>query len=509
MRVPLLLLTALASFAIACTGDDEHVPDRPDAGASADSAPVPTTATSFCTDLSERLCAGLSSCGCRFDLRPYDAAGCVAARSAECLGGFGARVEPDVAAGRARFHEPGVSACLDAVEVMASACVLSHDSSDALPEECFKVVVSTAAVGATCQLSSGGLAFCGADANGVCVPGEASALCTALPGAQAACFNGLCATGLVCNAELCAAPAASGSACSDGHACQDGLVCDPMGQCAAPLAARATCTDSAQCQPGLACDGGACTSLAELGDGCSASPSLVCGVGRDCGRAPETRTCTDPDAEGALCMDSTCAGELTCAIASMTCVALPGDTETCLDGFACADGLTCVDLTGTCAPLPGMGETCAAGNRFCADGLGCRTSDNTCQPGPGAGQACYLNPPDSVCGAGLGCDFAANGSVCIPIGGAGAACNTDRTCASGTYCDGATMQCANKLSAGAACSADNECQAGHECPFRPGVPGLTCQPIPTRDQACSDDCADDLACKGPGGMCVPELCVVP
>lgn len=475
-----------------------------DGGASPDATGSTTTA-SFCAAISERICAGLSACGCRFDVRPYDAASCVAERTATCAASLDQRIGPDVAAGRARFHEPAVAACLDAVTRMASACALAHDSPDPLPEECFAYVVDRAGLGATCQLTGGGLAFCGAAADGVCVPGESASTCTALPGAQAPCLAGFCAAGLVCNADVCAPPATNGGACSDNHACADGLICDPSGRCGAPLAAAAACTDTAQCQPGLACDAGACTRLAAVGDGC-ASPA-ACGATRSCGRAPETRTCTDPDGASAPCMDATCASGLDCADASMTCVALPGDGQPCLDGFACAEGLTCVDGLGTCAPLPRIGETCAVGNRFCADGLGCRPSDNTCQPGPGANQDCYLNPPDYVCGAGLGCDFGATGSTCIAIGGAGSACTNDRTCAPETFCDVSANRCTARLPVGAACSAGNECQVGHECQVLPGGP--TCQPIPVRDQPCFSDCADDLVCKGPGGTCVPELCVIP
>ncbi|MCX5748398.1 MAG: hypothetical protein NT062_38585, partial [Proteobacteria bacterium] len=355
-------------------------------------------------------------------------------------------------------------------------------------------------------LTGGGLAFCGATGEGVCVPSETVATCTALPGAGEACPYDLCAAGLACDGGTCAAPAALGAACQVSAACATGLICDPTLHCAAPLGATAACDASAQCQAGLACDQGACTALAALGDGCDGPP--VCGAQRSCGRAPETRTCTDPDASGAPCMTDTCADGLTCASSPpMTCVALPLSGEACLDGYACAAGLTCIDGVGTCAPLPGVGQTCAAGSRFCADGLGCRPSDNTCQPGPGSGQECLLNPPDYVCGAGLGCDFGMTGSTCIGLGAAGAACNTDRTCAVGTYCELSTLQCAARLPDGASCSDGNECLVGHECAARPGGP--ICQPLPARDQPCAYDCTSGLRCQGPGGQCVRELCVIP
>lgn len=489
---------ALVVLAVLIAGcGNPHDPASGDAGTG-------TTPASFCAGFATRICAGLSACGCRFDVRAYDADGCVAARAAACTASLETRLGPDLAAGRARFHEPAVTACLDAVAAMAGACALAHGTSAPLPDACRAYVVATASLGDTCQLG-GGLAFCGADADGLCVPGESAATCTALPGSGAPCLNGQCAAGLACNADICAAPAASDAACSDSAACQDPLICDPTGHCAAPLAAAATCTDTAQCQAGLTCADGACTEVAVLGDGCGGP--TTCGAGQACGRAPETRTCTDPDGAGAACMDTTCAAGLDCADTSMTCVALPGDGAPCLDGFACAAGLTCADGVGTCAPLPGVGQTCAVGNRFCADGLGCRPSDNTCQPGPGLGQECYQNPPDYVCGAGLGCDFAATGSVCIAVGGEGDACITDRTCSADTFCDFATLRCTARLAAGAACSAGNECQPGDECELR--AAGPSCAPIPGRGEPCFSACSGGLTCKGPGGECVPELCTIP
>lgn len=492
-----MLTRALACLApalllLACGGDDGG-------GATG------TTPAAFCQAVSERVCAGLEACACRFDLRPYDAAGCVAARTASCTASLADQVGADVAAGRARFDEPNVTACLAAIAAMAGRCELAHDGSGPLPAACDAFVVSTAAIGEACALAGGGLAFCGATADGVCVPGEAATTCTALPGDGAACLNGLCAPGLRCNADRCAPPAALGASCTDARACAAGLVCDPAGRCAAPLPLAAGCTDSAQCQPGLTCDGTACVDAAALGDGC-AGPG-VCGNLRACGRAPETRTCDDPAGPGAACTDGACAAGLGCADASMTCVALPTEGQPCLDGAACAAGLTCADGVGTCARLPGVGETCAVGARFCADGLGCRPSDNTCQPGPGLGQECYLNPPDYVCGAGLGCDFGASGSVCVAIGGAGAACTNDRTCSADTFCDFSTNRCATRRADGAGCSAGNECRVGSECALGPS--GATCQPIPVRDQPCVDACAAGLTCQGPGGVCVAELCVIP
>ena len=67
--MPTRALTCLAPalLLLACGGDDGGV--------------TTTTPAAFCQAVSERICAGLEACACRFDLRPYDAAGCVAARA--------------------------------------------------------------------------------------------------------------------------------------------------------------------------------------------------------------------------------------------------------------------------------------------------------------------------------------------------------------------------------------------------------------------------------------------
>ncbi len=473
-------------------------------GPSAPDASVPVTAATFCHDFSTRVCAGLSSCGCRFDVRGYDAAGCVDARAAECVTGLGARIAPDIQAGRARFDEVAVAACLAASEAMAQSCLLGTGLAAPLPEECAAIVLSTASLGGTCQLTGGGLAFCAAGA-GICVPGDAGGdTCIARPGAGVPCVAGVCATGLLCDAEMCAPPRAEGAACTSLLACEPGQICDRTHRCGAPAAANAPCDDTRQCQAGLACSEGTCTALAALGDDCSGPGT--CGAQRSCGRAPETRTCTDPDGAGAACTSDTCADRFACAQTSMTCQALPGDGQACLDG-ACADGFTCIDGQGTCAPLPALGQPCAVGNRFCADGLGCRQSDNTCQMPAGLDQPCLINPPDYLCAAGLGCDFGASGSTCVPLGAAGAACTNDRTCAEGTYCELSTSTCATRLADGAACNDGNECEVGHECELLPGGP--KCAPLPGRAQPCFSDCSASLVCKGPGGQCVAELCTIP
>jgi hypothetical protein len=445
------------------------------------------------------------ACACRFDQRAYDADHCVDARAADCLANFEAKVGPDITAGKARFDENSVAACLAAMTVLGQRCALGAGIGPPLPDACNTIVVSTALVGETCELAGEGLAFCGTEGQGVCLPEARAVTCTSLPGDGTACLLGLCAPGLVCNGTTCAARGNLNAPCETQVACQDGLVCGPAKQCVAPLAAGVACDANAQCQEGLACDQKKCTALAELGDECSGPQT--CGAERSCGPAPETRVCTDPDTEGEPCEANTCAVGLACASSTAnTCAALPGADEPCLDGFYCAQDLTCLFGLDTCGPLAGLGETCTESSRFCADGLGCRQSDNTCQLGPGVGEPCYNNPPDSVCGAELGCDFGEQ-SLCVPMTGAGSPCQSDRTCSPDTYCDWSTMKCATRLSAGTPCQYGNECLTGHECTAEPS--GAKCAPLPTRAQPCVHDCSLGLVCKGAGGKCVPEFCVIP
>jgi hypothetical protein len=505
---PLLALLALT----ACGGDDDGVA-TPDA-ALADAAPpdgppgTPTTVDAFCHEVATRLCAGLGSCGCRFDVRPYDATTCVEARTAACVTGA-APIAADIAAGRAGFVEPRVAACYADTDALAAACTINTGFGGPLPASCSFAIVSTAALGAPCQLSTGGLAFC-AGGTGVCAD-----VCTALPAPGEPCLGdspGFCGPELVCDGGNCTAPRAAGAACAAVDACADGLVCDTLGShsCVAPLAATAACESTRQCATGLACSVGACTALAGEGDGCGDVVG-ACGAGRGCEQAPETRTCGTPDAAGEMCMsDDTCVTGLDCDSNTHVCTAPPGENQPCPDRH-CAAGLTCSDGKGTCIALPGLGEPCANGDRFCADGLGCDFSDNTCEPGPGVGEPCLLNPPDQVCAPGLACSFIQGvGSICVERGGVGTPCTESREeCTADTYCEGSTQTCAARLADGAACHAGAgvECLAGHDCRRVHGE--YRCAPVPAAGEPCESACAAGSVCKGLGGECAPALCTIP
>ncbi len=470
-------------------------------------AAVAWSVETFCTARAARWCTGLATCGCRFDIRPYDAAGCEAAQAADCAAQF-AQISAAIDAGQLGFSAGDVTACLEGVAAVASAC--SYPTGyDADLDACQRVIVATAALGETCAIEGGGPC---ADGAGLCIPGEngGNGVCTALPTAAQPCPQGACAIGLVCKqgeSAVCAPPGAAAATCQDDRECGAGLGCLPDGHCGAPGAIGATCFDRKDCAPGLACPAGTCAAGTPIGEECRGPDA--CGATRGCGRAPETRTCGAPAAAGEACMDGTCAAGLGCAQATMTCQPLPTVGQPCLDGAGCAAGLTCGFADSTCIALPGAGQACAEGVRRCAAGLGCRDTDQTCQPASVAtsGQPCLADGVDYLCATGLGCDFAPGGSVCIPIGGAGDACTNDRVCGPGTYCEFSVLQCTAKVANGGACEDGNECLAGAECAPQPS--GFTCTALPAAGEPCFEGCAGGLACKGAGGECTAELCTLP
>jgi hypothetical protein len=497
----LLLTTLLLSTIAACGGDDDSPPLADAAPTEPDAAPG-TTVASFCHALSTEICAGLSSCSCRFDTRTYDAAGCVDARTAECSASLGRGVGADLASGQARFDDLAVTRCLGAVEALARSCDVGNGFAHPLPDACQAFVIANVPVGSECHLTSGGLAFCGASGEGLCVPDGAALVCKALP-VSGACLNGFCAAGLVCNGEICVPPVAEARECLAPDACAPGLVCDATHRCGPPIGEGADCEYTLQCAEGLECRSSKCMALSPEGGACT--NELTCGAGRACTSAPETRTCGDAGGVGAACSEGTCGDGLTCTSDGM-CATLPGVGAACLE-HRCADGLTCDDGTVTCVALPGIGETCAAGDRFCAVGLGCRQSDNTCQAGGGIGEDCLLNPPDYVCGDGLGCFFNMDGtSTCEPLADVGGVCSTFRNCVTSTYCDLASLMCLPRLGAGTACTQGDECGAGLDC--RPVGGRFVCAATPAAGEPCFESCPAESVCQGPGGECGAAFCTL-
>jgi hypothetical protein len=489
----------LLPFLLLACGDDD---DSPAIDAAPPDAPLPlegvALAESFCEDQAELFCAALETCSCRFDLRDYDAAGCVAAEKAACVENLLTdTVRAEIEAGTTVVGAGAVANCLARASEVYEACRSPQPFDQVV---CFAVLQSsTDEWDRPCE---GSAVFCNGG-HGICL-GEGTRRCTQFPADE--CLEGLCRPGSVCHGEEgCGPPRGIDEPCPVGldSECQTGLVCGSEQTCVSPGAATSACLEVADCSTGLTCVENACAPATALGEACSGAQ---CGQGRGCGRAPESRTCGTPDAVGEMCMVDTCGEGLGCADDSMMCETLPTSGE-CLNGSECAAGFGCLDGGGGCAPLPGEGETCLAGQVFCAEGLGCDFTDNTCRPGPGIGQACLNNGGTYVCAAGLGCDFTAEGSFCAEKRGAGGACMNDFVCGEGTYCEFSLNQCAPRLADGMPCEDGNECLVGSECAWQPGNT-YACQPLPASGESCAFDCTAGLTCQGPGGECVAEICGV-
>jgi len=130
------------------------------------------------------------------------------------------------------------------------------------------------------------------------------------------------------------------------------------------------------------------------------------------------------------------------------------------------------------------------GPHLCAnpDQLGC--VDGVCQPLPTKGQACTV---DNRCAAGLGCDFAREGSLCrAPSTAAGQPCTNDSMCASAEslYCDFGSLTCASRKGRRGRCTDGNECAPGLTC-FPPPMWGSwRCKDAPDTGDRCLLDCKD-------------------
>lgn len=470
-------------------------------------SPESSYVTAACERVNERVCAGLVACGCRLDVRGYseadgdrysDERSCVINREPACVQALVRRVLPDLEAGRAKADERALAACADAIDALAKECVLA--SPGPLPAACDALFIDVAKVGEPCRIEGGGIVFCG-DGQGICT-GAAPRTCEPLPGSGSPCASGRCGAGLVCVSDVCAAPGATGTACSSNAGCGAALACVSE-RCAAPVQAGGGCARSDECAAGLRCDGAKCVDATALGEECSFADA--CGAGRGCALAPETRTCRDPAKVGELCATDDCEIGLACDPATGTCARPAEEGRDCAQTRACAEGYACSDADQTCRRLPDVGETCFMGDRFCRSGLGCRESSNTCEEGGGAGSACLLNPPDYVCAPGFGCDFTANGSLCKELGGAGTACETSRTCSSTTWC--VEGKCAPRIAHQQPCPEGAGCLPGLACVRQSGE--RRCLGIPRSGEPCESECAAGLRCRGGGGRCAPRFCLVP
>jgi hypothetical protein len=245
-----------------------------------------------------------------------------------------------------------------------------------------------------------------------------------------------------------------------------------------------------------------CTALPSRTEACRNESE--CGSLDACVRDPDARTCVEGgDVDAPCSFESPCAADLRCV--ADRCATLPDVGGDCAATFECVAGATCDGSV--CVTSPGLGERCATNLPRCAPGLGCNPTTEQCDTGGADGEQCHFTGNVDLCADGLGCSFEATGNYCRPLSSTGGPCTNDHNCGGDDYCDFGTLVCTPRLGDGAACSDGNECSAGLAC--QPGTGGAACRPLPALGEACSYDCGGDAVCEGVGGICQPQLCVVP
>jgi hypothetical protein len=232
-------------------------------------------------------------------------------------------------------------------------------------------------------------------------------------------------------AEILVGTAPLGVACSAHEECAGGY-CRPAGLascegvCAAPLSARTLC------EP--------------LRD--------ICAAGLDCREDPDTRAwrCLARGPAGALCRSS---GDFDSSLvcASGRCRAPLGEGERCSDAAPCGGELVCAG--------GGVARACRKRAR----------RDEACDPNAILAPTC-----ESRC---LVCD--PRRSVCVALGGSGAACSHDTDCL-GVF----------------------SCSAGRVCVPKPKSGEPCTGPCLYAGDACRREHPSDAA-----GICTPELCAQP
>lgn len=178
----------------------------------------------------------------------------------------------------------------------------------------------------------------------ICVPTSTTSTTCGAAG-QSCCAGSVCATGLACNAGVCAAPVAcgaAGQACCTGNACGAGLTCN-AGVC--NTAATANRTPYQKCNTATdTCGGGTTcsTSIAQaagktVGTFCTtACPGGLPSVcpGYVAGAATQTVTCLNLGTASAAQCFRLCSSQSDCASDNTTCTAFStaggGSVQVCV-----------------------------------------------------------------------------------------------------------------------------------------------------------------------------------
>lgn len=215
-----------------------------------------------------------------------------------------------------------------------------------------------------------------------------------------------CAPGLACRGGACVDPCAPltlGNECSPGlDECGKGLFCDyETYTCAKLPGAGQPCTNT--CDEGLYCDFDASVCLKYPGAG-QPCPNFECAEGLSCSYeegAPDY-TCQPLPGKGESCDFTSCAGDLYCSTDpdtfEGTCVDYGAKGQSCLQA-PCGANLAC-GADDKCQDPPGPGEPC--GGTSCSEVAYCDYEIEICKALPGEGESCYDGyacAPGLLCGS--------------------------------------------------------------------------------------------------------------
>lgn len=425
----------------AALGGGDDVPSRDggrDAPGTDPATAVAAAVAIHCGAWARAMCTDLWECGCYLDVigeRPADLDACLAFEELGCVEVRDYEAEFSGAFRRdgARVDEDALARCRALTTDAYDACHPAPPFPGDWPIDCTSAIVTFARVGEPCAepfLCAGGA--------GACSAGR----CVELPARGEPC-SVRCSAGLACVDLRCADPRGEHEVCGDHEDCAPPALCTE-GRCRAsrqPLGG--SCVHDSDCATGLVCEAGVC---AAGPTGCATSGE-ACGAARACEERP-ARRCRAPTGIGDRCYDDRgCSPGLACDVGAEvpgTCVPAPTAGQPCYG--RCAADLVCMgsrtdgDPLARCAPPRRLGERCddvgAGGDPVCATGLSCL--GGLCVDAPRLGEACSTGTfgDDFLCADGLGCRW--EGAFrCSPPGEEGASCVGNllhAECVDGLYC---------------------------------------------------------------------------
>jgi hypothetical protein len=204
---------------------------------------------------------------------------------------------------------------------------------------------------------------------------------------------------------------------------------------------------------GTVAGGGSCTINSECisGDCRIQVADQMCAMGTCMGDTPPS---TDLPANGQPCSTVTgCTRGSFCDSSTLICTTLRSAGDQCIQNSDCDYGLGCAGTPRTCQLLPGPSEPCLDGE--CRDdGYWCNAG--TCMPIGLAGAACQSS---AYCSPYYPCDFFSNTCTKPPSIGEGCTTNNSRCFDDSSYCDSATLKCVAAKADGQPCTTSLQCQS--------------------------------------------------